>query len=600
MRRLPSPCRRSAARALLGLVTALGWVTPEVRATDSEVAIGVVSPLHGRSESTGRAHEDTIRLAFQHLGEYLLVDNQAIHLRPVYRDDGGEKEESVRVARDLVSNDRVVAILGPVNSGCTEEVMKQDLEVPVISSLSTAPSLTAETKRWFFRATIDDRERMRRYADAISTQQLAQGETLLLYEDDPYGQGLASSLREFLHLNDAQLKRWQDIANGSNAEITQGRGFSPEFLASLPAGSLSIFLLGTEQGAVAIARGLDLSLPPGRPAGALHFFFVGGGDLLLTEAPEGSITIGEPVADTDELRGDPRFLLTAYEATYYVLRGALRDALSSGVDPSNVQALRERVRDALEKKGSDSTTPWRKIRFDDHHNLEQPPPTPVYRIALERSYRNITRVPPPPWVQLSVPQQARFLEEPVRIVLEGHEIKDGEDIELVVLDERDQIRDSTTVRLAGGKASYNFYPDYRGPGTFRVKTNHLQHPAEPAVVVRSSMDYVWAGVAALIGALLAAAGSAGSLSARRVLVGVVTGVVLCAISSWARAVPGLGSVPIPSFGTDPLVNAWASGFVGGWGGPSVIGLFGRQPPPAEGTGKPAPPKTAGDAAPVGA
>ena len=121
------------------------------------IKIGVISPESGQSGSAGLAHRASIDWAMKSINYDLMTGDQHVVLTTIFENDQGNPEESARLARKLVTEDQVVAILGPVNSDCTAAVLREDLHTPVISSLSSAPSLTIQRNRWFFRATIDDR-----------------------------------------------------------------------------------------------------------------------------------------------------------------------------------------------------------------------------------------------------------------------------------------------------------------------------------------------------------------------------------------------------------------------------------------------------------
>src|SRR6266851_4202251 len=102
------------ARAMSRYVTVVAVVTllASVRLAVADapiVAVGVISPEQGRSGSTGLAHRASIEWAFEDIHHYVLAGNQHVTLPPIYADDHGDPEESVRVARRLVNEEHVVA-----------------------------------------------------------------------------------------------------------------------------------------------------------------------------------------------------------------------------------------------------------------------------------------------------------------------------------------------------------------------------------------------------------------------------------------------------------------------------------------------------------
>jgi hypothetical protein len=256
-------------------------------------------------------------------------------------------------------NHGVVAIIGPVDSDCTKRVIQEGLNVPIISALSTNPGLTDDRDRWFFRATLNDRDRMVRYAQFVTaTLKIAIGPHVR-----GYGMGLCAALSGRVG-GSANVKEltWDKIVGAAGDAATperlrSGNAFSPQ-LGEMIAGASSMFILGPSKQAVAIAQGIKEAYhPPAR----VPFFFVGSDTDLLLDAPEGSYTIGEPVSDLDEspltqaarkelakIQEDfasrspyaENFVLTAYEAAYYVLPAAIASAVGSQGRVPELAALR--------------------------------------------------------------------------------------------------------------------------------------------------------------------------------------------------------------------------------------------------------------------
>ena len=101
-------------------------LTMQAKAMDQNtIAIGVISPKDGSSlVLAGESHEESIRLAFEHLGP-LQVGNLQIKLKLIPWNDNGKPEMAAEGAAKLVYEDHVVAILGPVNSGSTKETLQR-------------------------------------------------------------------------------------------------------------------------------------------------------------------------------------------------------------------------------------------------------------------------------------------------------------------------------------------------------------------------------------------------------------------------------------------------------------------------------------------
>ena len=545
------------------------------------VAIGLIAPMTGRSARAGAAHRSSTEWGLAELRYTLAGPSGPVLVRLLPRDDHGDPSLAAREATDLVRRDGVVAILGPVNSASTMAVLAvPGLDVPVVSPLSTAPDLTASRNPWFFRATINDRDRMRRYAEYIDRRLGARGTAVLVYEDDAYGRGLADALHDHLVPAPVMAATWTELgADGTPAgwmRVADGRGLADAVLTRLPPGPLDVFVLGTDEGANAIGRGLDRRLRGSRGAG-LRFFFVGGEQLFLAGAPDGSVTIGEPAVDdvADQFVADPstlrvlreepeKFLVTSFEAARFVVPAAIERVLNDVRSLDDPVAVRDRLRVVLENQAFGSLVPWRKIRFVDGA-LQEPPTTPIFQ--LTRAAQRLDRVEPPAWFVLRVPHRTRFLEEPVRATVERFPPGD-DDIEVQVLNERGDRVVSEEVRVAGGKGTFVTYPAH--PGQYHLWTSAVHVPSEARFEVRWTWDYPLAVLGAIAGCLLGAARPSALRWPLRLLAAAATGVALYVISSWGRGTALGDIVPLPSFHAVPSVNAFLVGLVGGWGGHELL------------------------------
>ncbi len=187
--------RRSAG---LLVIAVLSMTSRTPQAAPAEIVIGVISPTSS-GRAIGEAHEDTIRFAFERLGPTIGAGGVAMPYRVEYVSDRGDPTLAVTRARELVAAG-AIAILGPVDSGSTEAVLKAGLEVPVLSALSTAPALSKPRDPWFFfRLTMDDGERIRHYVRSLKREEsrMMPAPHLVLYDDaSPYGRGLRDALIE--------------------------------------------------------------------------------------------------------------------------------------------------------------------------------------------------------------------------------------------------------------------------------------------------------------------------------------------------------------------------------------------------------------------
>ncbi len=556
------------------------WPGPG-RAETPSVTIGLIAPLVGRSARAGAAHKSSTEWALAELQYMVEGPAGPVVLRLIPRDDASDPEVAVREATALVHGDGAIAILGPVNSASTMAVLAAPgLDVPVLSPLSTAPALTAPRDPWFFRATINDRDRMRRYAEYIDEHLGARGAAILVYEDDAYGGGLADALRDHLLPAPVMSVTWTELgADGTSdgwMRLSDGMGIADAVLARMPEGPLDVFVLGTDEGANAVGRGLDRRLRASRGSG-LRFFFVGGEQLFLAGAPDGSVTIGEPAVDetAEQFVAEPstlrvlrderaKFMVTSFEAARFVLPAAIERVLADGGSPDDPAAFRQRLREVLDHQAFNSLVPWRTIRFVDGA-LQDPPATPI--LKLSRAAQRLDRMEPPPWFVFRVPRETRFMQEPLRASIERFPAGD-DTVAVQVLNGRGDRVATEDVRVTGGKGTLVYYPSRTGP--YRLFTGAVHVPSGPRFTVRWTWDYPLAILGALAGCLLGAGRPATLRWPLRLLTAAATGVALFVISSWGRETALAGIVPLPSFHDVPSVNAFLVGLMGGWGGHELL------------------------------
>lgn len=575
-----------------------------VEAHDNTLKIGIISPKgDGIAVLAGESHEESIRLAFTHLPP-LQVGKLLIKLDLIPWNDNGLPEKAVLGALHLVHEEHVVALLGPVNSGSTKETLKilreQQIELPVISALSTAPELTDSGLRDknFFRLIFDDADRMGQYATFIKQEKAKEGEQhfLFLYQDNPYGEGLKNSLRNRFYTPNITDLSWRAILQPNCSRqgasyptdidaMRSGNCFTEAFMQLMQQSNIdNIVLLGDTPGSLSLVNGLNASASGSN----IDYFFVGSNKRLFDEAPPGSMTIGDPVLDparaaTTDLGSDwgklldefeerakkdrADFVMTAYEAAM-VLHSALRIVLSGEESLPDIHELRKSLLSVLESESFDSLEPWRSISFSQG-KLDQIPTAPIYRIT-----RGVTRedtLKTHPWVQLSAQSVHPWLETPVEVHLDAHTIEKAR-LGLFRIDEltnHEYLIEERPVTFSAGQAIERFHLLPRGLYHFKMLDAPFA-PARTETRVDLSNHYFISGIAATVGAMLAVSRAPFTVLSWliRVVTGILTGLLLTFCSFYGQQLSGW--IPIPSFGTEPIVNAMLTGLIGGLIGPHLL------------------------------
>ncbi len=163
---------RRAARLAGLLLVALALSCPSARpAAAAEVVVGAVYPLSGNLAKTGLDIKDAIELAVELInGDYDLAVPLAkgkglpnlggATVRVVFADHQSSPEKGLSEAERLITQEKVVALLGSYNSNVTATASQaaERLRIPFLNPESTSPLLTARGFRWFFRTTPTDDE----------------------------------------------------------------------------------------------------------------------------------------------------------------------------------------------------------------------------------------------------------------------------------------------------------------------------------------------------------------------------------------------------------------------------------------------------------
>lgn len=140
----------------------LGLVCSLVLAAPQPIRIGVPGAFTGGSAPMGLSMRNGIRLAAAEINKAGGVLGRPIEL--VERDDGGIPARGIKVAQQLLTQDRVVAVVGFVNTGVALAASKnyQDARVPVMLAVATAAILTRQfplhgnTDNYIFRVAAAD------------------------------------------------------------------------------------------------------------------------------------------------------------------------------------------------------------------------------------------------------------------------------------------------------------------------------------------------------------------------------------------------------------------------------------------------------------
>ena len=145
---------------LLSIATVLiagllsGPLSSEGQVTGPEVKLGYLLEKSGFGASEGAEEEIAIELAIEEINKAGGIGG--VSLKAVIYDTGSKPDQAISLARKLIHEDKVLAIVGPAFSSLAEvafPVAVRD-KVVMVSQLSTKPGMTEKNRPWTFRNTV--------------------------------------------------------------------------------------------------------------------------------------------------------------------------------------------------------------------------------------------------------------------------------------------------------------------------------------------------------------------------------------------------------------------------------------------------------------
>ncbi len=170
----------------------------------STVKIGWFGPETGDSALWGQAELATVKMMAEDYNAKggVAIGSKKYKIEIVAYDDKGDSVEAVNVVKRLISQDKVVAIVGAQGSGEAIPVapLCNDAKVPLVASTATNPKVTVNDNgsinAFVFRACFTD-PYQGKVAAYFANQKLGKKKAAILMTiDDPYSTGLSQYFKE--------------------------------------------------------------------------------------------------------------------------------------------------------------------------------------------------------------------------------------------------------------------------------------------------------------------------------------------------------------------------------------------------------------------
>lgn len=211
----------------IGLVVWLsGGCSPAAPSAEqpSELRIGLLATLTGdAAETTGKPTVQGAQLAVQRVNDEggLVVGGHKLKVTLLIEDDHDTSTMAVDAARKLISQENVVAIVGPAFSRNAIPVadVAESAQVPMISPTSTNPATTAG-KRYVFRAVFLDSLQAQVLARFAHDELRAQRVAVLYDIASAYNKELAENFKQALEGLGSQVVAFESYTTDANRDLT--------------------------------------------------------------------------------------------------------------------------------------------------------------------------------------------------------------------------------------------------------------------------------------------------------------------------------------------------------------------------------------------
>lgn len=161
--------RRNVLRAIVGFAVAV-TLNFGVRAQQQEIRIGAIYPLTGPAASTGAELRQALELAADIINKGAkapglplsagggLPGMKGAKITLVFADHQGNPQTGATEAERLITQEKVVALIGAYNSNVTATASQvaERYGIPFLNAESSSASLTQRGFKWFFRTTPHD------------------------------------------------------------------------------------------------------------------------------------------------------------------------------------------------------------------------------------------------------------------------------------------------------------------------------------------------------------------------------------------------------------------------------------------------------------
>lgn len=268
--RLPRLPRIFPVIALAAMSIVLGSCTNSMDETTEQISIGVNIELTGASAVQGAAFRNALELVADDLKDKLVLDKR---INLIVKDNKSNAAEATKIARELIDNDNVVAMI----SGSSDTTLAivdtvQNRKIPTVSMGSAKTIVSPLDKHPFiFKTTANNDTVAQVMADEFVTKKI--DSVAVLWADNSFGQ---DGLTEF---NSAARKSGiQVVADAKFAETAQN--FTPQITSLVSAQPDAIVVWAAPPNSARIAQ----EIREAKYRGKVYFDAAAGAELFVKGA----------------------------------------------------------------------------------------------------------------------------------------------------------------------------------------------------------------------------------------------------------------------------------------------------------------------------
>ena len=184
----------------MGMLAGCGGGGEEEAASGDTIKVGINYALSGEVATYGSHTRDGVMLAFEEINAAGGILGKQIE--PLERDNQGKLDEAVSVATKLITEDKIVAHMGPVTSGPTLAVVPiaTQYKIPLLTASATAPEVTVdketgEVRNYIFRTCFTDPPQAIVGADFAINDLKAKNAAIYFDNTSDYSKGLAKEFK---------------------------------------------------------------------------------------------------------------------------------------------------------------------------------------------------------------------------------------------------------------------------------------------------------------------------------------------------------------------------------------------------------------------